>query len=51
MERFGRLSGAQSTPGTLLVVDHIGTLEDPAFIAASVVALGQEFLNMVSLDN
>ena len=51
MGRFGKLFGTQSTPGTLLVVDHIGTLEDPAFIAASVVALGQEFLNMVAQGN
>ena len=48
LEEFGELFGTYSGTGTQLVVDHVGPLEDPDFIAASVVALGQEFLNGVA---
>ena len=45
---FGGLFGTETGTGTELVVDHVGPLEDPAFIAASVVALRQDFLDAVA---
>ena len=47
LAEFGEIFGTYSGTGTQLVVDHVGPLEDPGFIAASVVALGQEFLGAV----
>ena len=48
LEEFRELFGTESGTGTRLVVDHVGPLEDAAFIAASVVVLGQEFLDAVA---
>ena len=48
LAEFGELFGTEAGTGTELVVDHVGPLEDPAFIAASVVALGQDFLDAVA---
>ena len=45
LSEFAELFGTASGTGTQLVVDHVGLLEDPDFIAASIVALGQEFLS------
>lgn len=48
LEDFAELFATDSGTGTRLVVDHVGPLEDPAFIAASVVSLGQEFREAVA---
>ena len=48
LEEFADLFGTESGMGTGLAVDHVGPLEDAAFIAASVVALGQEFRDAVA---
>ena len=50
LAEFAGLFGTASGTGTQLVVDHVGILEDPDFIAASVVALGQEFLSAVESE-
>ena len=47
--QFSELFGTDSGTGTQLVVDHVSPLENPDFIAASVVALAQEFLNAVDV--
>ena len=49
LTKFSELFAAESGTGTQLVVDHIGPLENPDFIAASVVALAQELLNAVDV--
>ena len=49
LTKFSELFGTDSGTGTQLVVDHIGPLENPDFIAASVVALAQELLNAVDV--
>ena len=49
LTKFSELFGADSGTGTQLVVDHVGPLENPDFIAASVVALAQELLNAVDV--
>ena len=48
LAEFADLFTTGSGTGTRLAVDHVGLLEDAAFIAASVVALGQEFLDAVA---
>ena len=48
LAEFAEFFGAESGTGTQLVVDHVGPLEDAAFIAGSAVALGQEFLDAVA---
>ncbi len=50
LSEFAELFGTASGTGTQLVVDHVGLLEDPDFIAASIVALGQEFLSAVESE-
>ena len=45
LEEFQEFFGTESAQGTQLVVEHVETLEDPEFIAASVVALAQELLS------
>ena len=49
LTKFSELFGTDSGTGTQLVVDHIGPLENPDFIAASVAALAQELLNAVDV--
>ena len=51
MAEFSVLFGTPDATGTQLVVDHVQTLEYPEFIAASVVDLGQEFLNALAERN
>ena len=48
---FAELFGEETGTGTRLVVDHVGPLEDPAFIAASAVQLGRDFLSAVAGQN
>ena len=50
LAKFSELFGADSGTGAQLVVDHIGSLENPAFIAASVVALAKDFLSAVDVS-
>ena len=50
LSEFAELFGTASGTGTQLVVDHVGLLADPNFIAASIVALGQEFLSAVESE-
>ena len=47
LAEFAELFSTEAGTGTELVVDHVGLLEDEAFIAASVVTLGRDFLEAV----
>ena len=49
LAKFSELFETDSGTGTQLVVDHIGPLENPDFIAASVVALAKDFLDAVDV--
>ena len=49
LTQFSELFGTDTGTGTQQVVDHVGPLENPDFIAASVIALAQEFLNAVDV--
>ena len=48
LAEFNALFGTPGSTGAQLVVDHVRDLEDPVFIAASVVGQGQEFINALA---